>query len=252
MTSPDHMLQHICSCFTLLLTQSLTHPQEKESYKASFDQLRNAKREIEHLHMLLEQSRVRLARDFEQWMGFMGRQAAASGAAPGAGSVSPAGTVPYTPGFPGSTGGAATPTRTVGPSSPYPPSPVGRGSAAPSPAASIALSSPQQPPGVPRQAWGDAAPASSGSTGLLRASSGPGATAVIHAPAGAQGSGAARSPEELVPGLDPKVGFVLLLGAADCARRVTQEGITHACMVSKHSTHFSLGCFLGRMCTLCQ
>jgi len=39
--------------------------QEKSKYKESFDQLREHKKEIEHLHMLLEQSRVRLQRDFE-------------------------------------------------------------------------------------------------------------------------------------------------------------------------------------------
>ncbi|GLC59507.1 hypothetical protein PLESTB_001494800 [Pleodorina starrii] len=48
--------------------------QEKTRYKDAFGQLRELKREIEHLHMLLEQSRTRLQRDFEQWMGLMVRQ----------------------------------------------------------------------------------------------------------------------------------------------------------------------------------
>ncbi len=48
--------------------------QEKARYKDSFNQLRELKKEIEHLHMLLEQSRTRLQRDFEQWMGLMLRQ----------------------------------------------------------------------------------------------------------------------------------------------------------------------------------
>ncbi|EFJ44923.1 hypothetical protein VOLCADRAFT_33021, partial [Volvox carteri f. nagariensis] len=41
--------------------------QEKARYKDAFGQLRELKKEIEHLHMLLEQSRTRLQRDFEQW-----------------------------------------------------------------------------------------------------------------------------------------------------------------------------------------
>ncbi|KAG1675136.1 hypothetical protein FOA52_003359 [Chlamydomonas sp. UWO 241] len=48
--------------------------QEKGRYKGAFQQLRDLKAEIEHLHMLLEQSRARLQRDFEQWMEMMGRQ----------------------------------------------------------------------------------------------------------------------------------------------------------------------------------
>ncbi len=50
--------------------------QEKAKYKDAFEELRSLKREIEHLHMLLEQSRTRLQRDFEQWMGLMARQGA--------------------------------------------------------------------------------------------------------------------------------------------------------------------------------
>lgn len=41
--------------------------------------LRDHKKEIEHLHMLFEQSRVRLQRDFEQWMALMTRQAQQQG-----------------------------------------------------------------------------------------------------------------------------------------------------------------------------
>ncbi|GIM04993.1 hypothetical protein Vretimale_9468, partial [Volvox reticuliferus] len=48
--------------------------QEKARYKDAFGQLRELKKEIEHLHMLLEQSRTRLQRDFEQWLGLMLRQ----------------------------------------------------------------------------------------------------------------------------------------------------------------------------------
>ncbi|GLI60663.1 hypothetical protein VaNZ11_002864, partial [Volvox africanus] len=48
--------------------------QEKTRYKDVFGQLRELKKEIEHLHMLLELSRTRLQRDFEQWMGLMLRQ----------------------------------------------------------------------------------------------------------------------------------------------------------------------------------
>lgn len=40
---------------------------EKESYKQSFSRLKELKTEIEHLQHLLEQQRVRLQRDFEQW-----------------------------------------------------------------------------------------------------------------------------------------------------------------------------------------
>eukprot|EP00798_Chlamydomonas_sp_ICE-L_P003531 gene3531-13598_t len=51
---------------------------EELQYKAQVEQ-----REIEHLHMMLEQSRVRLQRDFEQWLGLMSRQGAAGGGPPG-------------------------------------------------------------------------------------------------------------------------------------------------------------------------
>uniref|UniRef100_A0A383VGS4 Kinesin-like protein n=1 Tax=Tetradesmus obliquus TaxID=3088 RepID=A0A383VGS4_TETOB len=48
--------------------------QEKGSYKAAFSQLRDLKGEIEHLQLLLEQSRQRLQRDFQQWLGMVARQ----------------------------------------------------------------------------------------------------------------------------------------------------------------------------------
>ena len=48
-------------------------PQEKVRYKDTFEQLRGTKKEIEHLHMLLEQSRTRLQKDFEQWLALMSR-----------------------------------------------------------------------------------------------------------------------------------------------------------------------------------
>jgi hypothetical protein len=48
--------------------------QEKGSYKAAFSQLRDLKGEIEHLQLLLEQSRQKLQRDFQQWLGMVARQ----------------------------------------------------------------------------------------------------------------------------------------------------------------------------------
>jgi len=51
---------------------------EKATYKETFSQLRELKSEIEHLQMLLEQSRGKLQKDFEQWMGVMLRQRATS------------------------------------------------------------------------------------------------------------------------------------------------------------------------------
>eukprot|EP00873_Tetraselmis_striata_P011712 jgi/Tetstr1/431976/TSEL_021453.t1 len=52
---------------------------EKSSYKEAFAQLRELKSEIEHLQMLLEQSRTKLQKDFEQWMGVMLRQQMSAG-----------------------------------------------------------------------------------------------------------------------------------------------------------------------------
>lgn len=48
--------------------------QEKSSYKAAFSQLRGLKGEIEHLQLLLEQSRKKLQTDFQQWLGMVARQ----------------------------------------------------------------------------------------------------------------------------------------------------------------------------------
>ena len=47
---------------------------EKIAYKASFERLRELKKEIEHVQILLEQSRKRLQGDFEQWLQLMLRQ----------------------------------------------------------------------------------------------------------------------------------------------------------------------------------
>ena len=48
--------------------------QQKAAYKEAFAGLRELKQEIEHLQMLLEQSRTKLHRDFEHWMTLMLRQ----------------------------------------------------------------------------------------------------------------------------------------------------------------------------------
>ncbi|KAF6266655.1 kinesin family member 6 [Scenedesmus sp. NREL 46B-D3] len=48
--------------------------QEKASYKSAFSHLRDLKGEIEHLQLLLEQSRQKLQRDFQQWLGMVARQ----------------------------------------------------------------------------------------------------------------------------------------------------------------------------------
>lgn len=48
--------------------------QEKTAYKDAFAGLRELKQEIEHLQMLLEQSRTKLHRDFEHWLALMLRQ----------------------------------------------------------------------------------------------------------------------------------------------------------------------------------
>ena len=44
---------------------------EKGRYKESFEQLRNLKKDIEHLQQLLEQSRHKLQGDFEKWCAFL-------------------------------------------------------------------------------------------------------------------------------------------------------------------------------------
>lgn len=58
----------------LLKACALTASQEKAAYKEAFAGLRELKQEIEHLQMLLEQSRTKLQRDFEHWMNLMLRQ----------------------------------------------------------------------------------------------------------------------------------------------------------------------------------
>ncbi|KAG2448579.1 hypothetical protein HYH02_006470 [Chlamydomonas schloesseri] len=96
--------------------------QEKARYRDAFNQLRDLKKEVEHLHLLLEQSQTHLQRDFEQWMGLMLRQQQQQ-----------------------QQGGAA-----------------GLPPPGPSPAMSpMRPSGAVQQPGVPRQAWGDAGAAPS-------------------------------------------------------------------------------------------
>lgn len=48
--------------------------QEKLCYKAAFSQLRDLKGEIEHLQTLLEHSRQKLQKDFQQWLALIARQ----------------------------------------------------------------------------------------------------------------------------------------------------------------------------------
>ena len=67
--------------------------QEKRRYKDSFNGLRDLKKEIERLHLLLEQSRMRLQKDFDQWMTLMTRQAAQHQAS-GSAAMSPAASLP--------------------------------------------------------------------------------------------------------------------------------------------------------------
>ena len=54
---------------------------EKARYKASFERLRNLKKEIEHLQLLLEQSRQKLQGDFEKWYVVVGAGGARAEAA---------------------------------------------------------------------------------------------------------------------------------------------------------------------------
>lgn len=58
-----HLAHHAAPCL-----------QEKASYKAGFGQLRDLKGEIEHLQLLLEQSRSKLQQDFQQWLAAAGQQ----------------------------------------------------------------------------------------------------------------------------------------------------------------------------------
>ncbi|KAI5054771.1 hypothetical protein GOP47_0029916 [Adiantum capillus-veneris] len=46
---------------------------EKKLYKEGFNKLRDLKREIEHLHHLLEQNHLKLQEDFEKWITVMGK-----------------------------------------------------------------------------------------------------------------------------------------------------------------------------------
>ncbi|MCO5568871.1 hypothetical protein L7F22_022573 [Adiantum nelumboides] len=46
---------------------------EKKLYKEGFNQLRDLKQEIEHLHHLLEQNHTKLKGDFEKWITLMGK-----------------------------------------------------------------------------------------------------------------------------------------------------------------------------------
>lgn len=71
--------------------------QEKANYKGAFSQLRTLKGEIEHLQLLLEQSRRKLQQNFQQWLGMVGRQQQQQPAASGqqavpAGSSAPSST----------------------------------------------------------------------------------------------------------------------------------------------------------------
>lgn len=52
---------------------------EKVQYKQKYHRLRELKSEIDHLHKLLEQSRLKMQTDFEAWMRAMSRQAAGAG-----------------------------------------------------------------------------------------------------------------------------------------------------------------------------
>lgn len=65
-----------CPCLLQLSYRNPVHAcqQEKASYKAAFSQLRGLKGEVEHLQLLLEQSRKKLQQDFQQWLGMVARQ----------------------------------------------------------------------------------------------------------------------------------------------------------------------------------
>ena len=83
---------------------------EKRAYKNNFDALRDLKKEIEHVQSLLERSRGRVMRDFEDWFGEGsgdGKGGGGGGSA-GAGDAGAGDAVPGVPGVPGvpSTGNA--------------------------------------------------------------------------------------------------------------------------------------------------
>ena len=74
------VVAHLCACEALAGSCSESalgkkwSLQEKACYKEAFEGLRELKHEIEHLQLLLEQSRMKLQRDFEQWLQLMLRQ----------------------------------------------------------------------------------------------------------------------------------------------------------------------------------
>ena len=75
--------QSVLFCSSVITRQLSTRyvwVQEKVAYKEAFARLRELKQEIEHLQMLLEQSRTKLQKDFEQWMTLMLRQQQAASA----------------------------------------------------------------------------------------------------------------------------------------------------------------------------
>ena len=123
-----------------LLPMQLMIEREKSTYKEAFSQLRELKSEIEHLQMLLEQSRGKLQKDFEQWMGVMLRQQMS---ATGATSVSAA----------ASASPAASPMR-------------GKAAASPGDAPDAYVS-----PGAPRKAWGDSRSETTSQSPSVRSSS---------------------------------------------------------------------------------
>ncbi|BBN08880.1 kinesin family member 6/9 [Marchantia polymorpha subsp. ruderalis] len=51
-----------------------TIEKEKRVYKDNFNDLRDLKKEIEHLHIILQQNRIRLQNDFEKWLNPSPRQ----------------------------------------------------------------------------------------------------------------------------------------------------------------------------------
>lgn len=113
---------------------------EKAAYKEKYQRLRELKAEIDHLHKLLEQSRLKMQTDFESWMRAMTRQRTGhaaegrikAGSRPSSAAQRPAQRqLAYEPGGAALDSGAA---------------PAGRGA---------------HDPGPPRQAWG-AEPVSSG------------------------------------------------------------------------------------------
>mmetsp|Transcript_2784 Transcript_2784/g.9791 ORF Transcript_2784/g.9791 Transcript_2784/m.9791 type:complete len:822 (+) Transcript_2784:575-3040(+) len=79
---------------------------EKSSYRESFDRLRALKKEIEHLQLLLEQSRKRLTADFEEWLKASLRQQANAHRQPEPAALSPATNHPRPPAASHSTGRA--------------------------------------------------------------------------------------------------------------------------------------------------